>query len=229
MTNRLKQLEEAIGYKFTDPGLLEIALTHASHGDGRRRTDSNERMEFLGDRVLGLLVAEQLYAMFEGLSEGGLAHRLNALVNKGACARVARSLGLGDALLLSPGEERLGGREKESILGDACEALIGAIYLDGGLPAARAFFAAAWEEELAQLTRQTKDAKSYLQEWAARKSLSAPAYKLVSRKGPDHRPHFTVEVTIDGLEPAMGEGATKQAAQRAAADAMLKREHAHDQ
>lgn len=229
MTNRIRRLEEAIGYDFSDPELLETALTHASHGDGRRRTDSNERMEFLGDRVLGLLVAEQLYAMFEGLSEGGLAHRLNALVNKGACARVARSIGLGEALLLSPGEERLGGREKESILGDACEALIGAIYLDGGLSAARAFFNSAWEEELAQLTRRTQDAKSHLQEWAARKRLAAPVYQLVSRKGPDHRPHFMVEVRIDGLEPAIGEGNTKQAAQRAAADAMLKREHAHDQ
>lgn len=229
MTNRLKTLEDAIGYTFADGDLLEIALTHASHGDGRRRTDSNERMEFLGDRVLGLLVAEQLYAMFEGLSEGGLAHRLNALVNKGACARVARSIGLGEALLLSPGEERLGGREKESILGDACEALIGAIYLDGGMSAARAFFEAAWEEEIAQLTGRAKDAKSHLQEWAARKRLTAPVYQLVSRKGPDHRPHFTVEVRIDGLEPATGEGNTKQAAQRAAADAMLKREHAHDQ
>lgn len=229
MTNRIKRLEEAIGYNFADPDLLEIALTHASHGDGRRRTDSNERMEFLGDRVLGLLVAEQLYAMFEGLSEGGLAHRLNALVNKGACARVARTIGLGEALLISPGEERLGGRDKESILGDACEALIGAIYLDGGLSAARAFFSSAWEEELAQLTRQTQDAKSHLQEWAARKRLAAPVYQLVSRKGPDHRPHFTVEVRIDGLEPAIGEGNTKQAAQRAAADVMLKREHAHDQ
>ncbi|GGG92692.1 MAG TPA: ribonuclease III [Oceanicaulis sp.] len=229
MTNRIKRLEDAIGYQFSDPVLLETALTHASHGDGRRRTDSNERMEFLGDRVLGLLVSEQLYAMFEGLSEGGLAHRLNALVNKGACARVARSIGLGDALLLSPGEDRLGGRDKESILGDACEALIGAIYLDGGLSAARAFFASAWEKELAQLKRQTKDAKSHLQEWAARKRLAAPAYETLSRKGPDHRPHFTVEVRIDGLEPAIGEGNTKQAAQRAAAEAMLKREHAHDQ
>lgn len=229
MTNRIKRLEESIGYNFADPDLLEIALTHASHGDGRRRTDSNERMEFLGDRVLGLLVAEQLYAMFEGLSEGGLAHRLNALVNKGACARVARALNLGDALLLSPGEERLGGREKESILGDACEALIGAIYLDGGMSAARGFFETAWEDELAQLTRRQKDAKSHLQEWAARKRLPAPAYETLSRKGPDHRPHFTVEVRIDGLEPAMGEGNTKQAAQRAAADTMLKRENAHDQ
>lgn len=229
MSNRVKRLEDAIGYTFADRDLLEIALTHASHGDGRRRTDSNERLEFLGDRVLGLLVAEQLYAMFEGLSEGGLAHRLNALVNKGACARVARAVGLGEALLLSPGEERLGGREKESILGDACEALIGAIYLDGGLPAARAFFERGWEDELAQITRQTKDAKSHLQEWAARKRLPVPVYRLVSRNGPDHRPHFTVEVVIDGLAPAQGEGNSKQSAQRAAAEAMLRREHAHDQ
>lgn len=229
MTNRIKRLEEAIGYSFASPELLEIALTHASHGDGRRRTDSNERMEFLGDRVLGLLVAEQLYGMFEGLSEGGLAHRLNALVNKGTCARVARSIGLGQALLLSAGEERLGGRDKDSILGDACEALIGAIYLDGGMSAARTFFTSAWADELAQITRKAQDAKSHLQEWAARKRLATPVYQLVSRKGPDHRPHFTVEVRIDGLDPAIGEGNTKQAAQRAAAETMLRREHAHDQ
>lgn len=229
MTNRISRLQETIGYRFSDEGLLEIALTHSSHGDGRRKTDSNERMEFLGDRVLGLLVAERLFSMFEGLSEGGLAHRLNALVNKGACARVARAIRLGDALLLSPGEERLGGRDKESILGDACEALIGAIYLDGGLEAARVFFNQAWEGELDQLTRRAKDAKSRLQEWAARKRLTAPVYETLSRKGPDHRPHFTVEVRIDGLSPAVGEGNTKQAAQRAAADAMLKQEHAHEQ
>ncbi|MGY6533288.1 ribonuclease III [Glycocaulis sp.] len=229
MSNRLKRLEEKTGYRFRDAALLETALTHASHGDGRRRTPSNERMEFLGDRVLGLLVAEQLYGMFSGLSEGGLAHRLNALVNKGACARVARKIGLGDALLLSPAEERLGGREKESILGDACEALIGAIYLDGGMEAARIFFAAAWREEMDALTKRPKDAKSHLQEWAAHKRFTAPVYEVISRKGPDHRPHFVVEVRIDGLEPATGEGASKQAAQRAAAEAMLKRERVNEQ
>jgi ribonuclease-3 len=228
MSDRVSQFEAALGHVFADRALLERALTHASHGDGRSRTASNERLEFLGDRVLGLLAADSLFKAFEGLDEGGLAHRLNALVNKEACARAARRIGLGDALRLSPAEERLGGREKDSILADACEAVIGALYLDGGLDAARAFFDRLWAEEIEGLVRRPKDPKSRLQEWAARKGYGAPAYRTVARKGPDHRPIFEIEVVVAGLEPALGEGGSKQDAQREAAQSLLERENADD-
>ena len=224
MSDRITAFEARIGRRFENRTVLERALTHASHGDGRSRAASNERLEFLGDRVLGLMAAHVLHARFETLDEGGLAHRLNVIVNKQACARAARRCGLGEALRLSPAEERLGGREKDSILADACEAVIGALYLDGGLDAARGFFDQYWAEELDGLTRRPKDAKSRLQEWAAAKHLPAPVYETVARKGPDHRPVFEVDVSIQGLATVRGEGGSKQAAQRAAADAFLKQE-----
>jgi ribonuclease-3 len=224
MTDRITDFQSRIGWTFKDPALLERALTHASHGDGRARSESNERLEFLGDRVLGLLTAHTLHQRFESLDEGGLAHRLNSLVNKQACARAARRCDLGEALRLSPAEERLGGREKDSILADACEAVIGALFLDGGLEAARKFYDQFWAEELAGLTKRPKDAKSRLQEWAAGKHLAVPVYETVARKGPDHRPVFEVQVTIEGLGSGRGEGSSKQAAQRAAAEALLEQE-----
>ena len=224
MTDRMTAFEARIGHRFADRALLERALTHASHGDGRSRSQSNERLEFLGDRVLGLLAAQTLHERFSQLDEGGLAHRLNVIVNKQACARAARRCSLGEALRLSPAEERLGGREKDSILADACEAVIGALFLDGGLDAARRFFDHSWAEELEGLTRRPKDPKSRLQEWAAGAGLPAPEYETVSCKGPDHRPVFEVEVAIAGHGAARGEGGSKQAAQRAAADMFLKQE-----
>lgn len=226
MSDRISTFEAGLGHQFSDRALLERALTHASHGDGRARTASNERLEFLGDRVLGLMAADALFKAFEGLDEGGLAHRLNALVNKDACARAARRVGIGDALRLSPAEERLGGREKDSILADACEAVIGALYLDGGLAAARAFFDRLWAEEIEGLVRRPKDPKSRLQEWAAQKGRGAPVYQTVARKGPDHRPVFEIEVSVPGLDPARGEGGSKQDAQREAARTLLDRENA---
>ncbi|GGE37219.1 ribonuclease 3 [Marinicauda pacifica] len=228
MSDRVKQFQDHIGYHFRDDALLERALTHASYGDGRRRATSNERLEFLGDRVLGLMAAERLFGAFEGLDEGGLAHRLNAIVNKEACARAARRAGLGDALQMSPAEERLGGREKTSILGDACEAIIGALYLDGGLEASGTFFETYWAEDLTEMIHRPKDPKSRLQEWAAANDKSAPVYKTVSRSGPDHRPVFTVEVSVGGAGAAQAEGASKQDAQRAAARALLRKENADD-
>ncbi len=224
MTDRISAFEGRIGRSFTDRDLLERALTHASHGDGRSRAASNERLEFLGDRVLGLMAASWLHEAFNGLDEGGLAHRLNALVNKQACARAARRCDLGEALRLSPAEDRLGGREKDSILADACEAVIGALFLDGGLDAARAFFDQVWAEELEGLTKRPKDPKSALQEWAAAKGFGTPVYETLGRKGPDHRPVFEVAVSIEGAGSAKGEGGSKQTAQRAAAEALLKQE-----
>ncbi|MEO1038017.1 MAG: ribonuclease III [Pseudomonadota bacterium] len=229
MSDRIGLFQERIGYRFKTVALLERALTHASHGDGRSREDSNERLEFLGDRVLGLLAAERLFEMFKGLSEGGLAQRLNAIVNRDACAEAARACRLGEAIRLSPAEDRLGGREKPSILADACEAVLGALYLDGGVDAARSFFDANWADQLEGLGRRPRDAKSHLQEWAAQKGLPTPIYDTVDRYGPDHRPCFTVRVTVGGLEPAHAEGGSKQDAQRNAAQALLEREATDDE
>ncbi|MFP4517863.1 MAG: ribonuclease III [Oceanicaulis sp.] len=226
MSDRISTFEARLDHGFSDRALLERALTHASHGDGRSRAASNERLEFLGDRVLGLMAAETLFKAFEGLDEGGLAHRLNALVNKEACARAARRVGLGEALRLSPAEERLGGREKTSILADGCEAVIGALYLDGGLPAAREFFDRLWADEIEGLTKRPKDPKSQLQEWAAAQGFGAPHYEIIAQKGPDHRPVFEIEVRLTGLDPARGEGGSKQDAQREAARTLLQRENA---
>jgi ribonuclease-3 len=228
MTDRITAFETRIGRVFKDRALLERALTHASHGDGRSRSQSNERLEFLGDRVLGLMAAAWLHSAFSGLDEGGLAHRLNALVNKAACARAARRCDLGEALRLSPAEARVGGREKDSILADACEAVIGALYLDGGLEAAEAFFTKVWADELSGLTKRPKDAKSALQEWAAAKGFGTPVYETLGQAGPDHRPIFQVTVKVDKLGEATGEGGSKQAAQRAAAEALLKQGTSHD-
>lgn len=218
---RFDQVEARIGYIFADRDLLVRALTHASHGDGRRDSEDNQRLEFLGDRVLGLLTAEALITRFDQADEGGLAPRFNALVKRETCARVARRAKLGSALRMSRAEADRGGREKDSILGDACEALVGALFLDGGLDAARSFFARFWAEEFAGVDKRPQDPKSKLQEEAAARGLGVPRYALADRTGPEHRPVFTITVAVDGQGEASGEGGSKQAAERAAAAALL--------
>ena len=183
-----------------------------------------ERLEFLGDRVLGLLTAEELWRRFPDMDEGGLAPRLNAMVRKETCAEAARALGLGAALILAPEEERDGGREKTAILGDACEALLGALYVDGGLDAARRAYEFFWARNFEDLANRWRDAKTELQEWAQGVKRGTPRYRMVSAEGPDHAPRFVVEAVVDGLKPARGEGGSKRAAQTAAAKAMLARE-----
>ena len=227
MVDPTGDLETRIGYVFKDRKLIERALTHSSYGDGRPGFRSYERLEFLGDRVLGLMTAEALYKAFDMADEGALAPRLNALVRKETCADVARAIDLGSALRMGRSEEKGGGRAKASILGDACEALMAALYLDGGRPCVQAFYDAHWSDKIEALKHKPRDAKSMLQEWAAKAGHSAPRYQLTERSGPDHRPIFTVEVTISPLEPAIGEGGNKQAAERAAAKNLLNRE-GHD-
>jgi ribonuclease-3 len=220
-------LERRLGHDFVDRGLLERALTHASAGDGSRHVRDNERLEFLGDRVLGLLTAERLIALDPKASEGDLAPRLNALVSRAACARVARRMELGPALRLSGGETRSGGRDKESILAGACEAIMAALYQDGGLEPARRVFLRFWAEETEALdSPRPKDPKTLLQEWAQGRGKPLPAYAVAERTGPEHAPEFTVEVVVEGLPPAAGAGASRQAAEKAAAQALLEREGA---
>jgi ribonuclease-3 len=228
----ISDLERRLGYAFKDKALIDRALTHASIGDGARTTKSgrlhdNERLEFLGDRVLGLLTAEALLERDPDAREGDLALRLNALVNGETCAAVARAMDLGAALRLSGGETRTGGREKSSILADACEAVMAAVYLDGGLEAARGVFRAFWVDAFASLSlARGKDPKTALQEWAQAQGKPLPLYRILGREGPDHAPRFTIEVAVQGTTPITGAGPSRQAAEKAAAQALLDREQA---
>ncbi len=226
----IAELEQRLSYAFKDRGLIDRALTHASIGDGARNTKvgrlrDNERLEFLGDRVLGLLTAEALVKRDPDAREGELAVRLNALVKGETCAEVARAMGLGDALRLSGGETRTGGRDKPKVLADACEAVIAALYLDGGLETARKVYERFWRPAMDGLdVVLVKDPKTALQEWAQRQGKPLPAYKIVSRLGPDHAPVFTVEASVEGLAAASGLGPSRQTAEKAAAEALLARE-----
>ncbi|NWG46571.1 MAG: ribonuclease III [Alphaproteobacteria bacterium] len=215
----LTGLEGRLGHCFADRARLAEALTHAS-ASGR----NNERLEFLGDRVLGLLAAEALIERFPDSTEGLLAQRLNALVRREACADVAQSMGLGDCLLMSEGEAAAGGREKPAILADACEAIIGALYLDAGLEAVRPVFRRFWARLLDEADTTVKDPKTMLQEWAHATHGVTPDYRMEGREGPDHAPSFTVSVSVGPLAPERGPGASKRAAEQAAALGFLRRE-----
>jgi ribonuclease-3 len=218
---QLEILEANIAYEFTDKAIAVLALTHSSYGDGRRKISNNEQLEFLGDRVLGLLTAEKLYEL--NLSdEGGMARRLNALVRKETCADVARTIKLGEALLISPSEIKQGGRDKTSILGDACEAVLAAIYLDGGYAAAQDFYNKFWSDQISKVTKiSAKDPKTSLQEDASASGYGLPVYKVLEQSGPDHKPSFVVEVEVSGLGTSIGEGNSKKDAERAAAQLLL--------
>ncbi|MCE9648892.1 MAG: ribonuclease III [Parvibaculum sp.] len=218
-----RALEARLGHRFADPSLLTRALSHSSAQDRGAVFDSNERLEFMGDRVLGLVIAEWLLREFPQADEGELAVRYNTLVRKEACAAAAERIELGKYLLLGPGEERAGGREKAAILADACEAVIAALYLDGGLAAAHAFIEAEWAPLLAE-PAQRNDAKTALQEWTQGKGRGIPAYKEVERTGPDHAPVFTVVVEVAGIASMSGTGGSKRVAEQAAARAVLVRE-----
>lgn len=219
---KFKALEKALGHKFKSEALLERALTHSSvRGSNVRRVD-NERLEFIGDRVLGLAIVELLHETHPDASEGDMARRTNALVKGETCATVARSIGLGSHLILSPSEADQGGREKENILADAIEAVLGAIFIDGGYTAARKAIRAFWIVEPGSAKQAaSQDSKSALQEWAQGRGLALPKYVALERSGPDHAPVFTCEVRIPGHNPARGTGASKRAAEQAAASALL--------
>lgn len=219
----LAQLSERIGHAFKNVSLLDLALTHASARPLSGAQVDNERLEFLGDRVLGLAIAELIIERFPDASEGELARRYNNLVRAETCAEIALRWGLGGFILMSGGEAESGGRTKKTILANACEAVLGALFTDGGYDAARAAVQRFWAEEIGGL-ECAGDAKSVLQEWAQGQRLPLPRYVEVAREGPDHAPRFTAEVQIDGVAPERGEGASKRAAEQAAALAILRRE-----
>lgn len=220
-TDKLAPFEARIGYRFRVRALLEEALTHVSHGLGEV---SYQRLEFLGDRVLGLIVSNMLFSAFPGAPEGELSKRLADLVRKETCADVARDWGLGEALRLGEGERRSGARKKDAFLGDACEALIGAVFLDGGYEAAENFIRKGWQARMHASAMVPKDAKTMLQERVQARGLPVPAYRDVGRSGPDHAPEFEVAVIVEGYTEAIGRGRSKRLAERAAAEAWLARE-----
>ena len=210
-------LARKLGHDFRDPSLLDQALTHASVGEGAERDArgrpflDNQRMEFLGDRVLGLLVAERLMRDLPTADEGEMSSRLHALV--------------GGAMRLSPGEAKQGGRRREGVLGDAMEAILAAIWLDGGMDAARAVFERAWAAELAAPARKSlTNPKSALQEWALGQGKPLPVYRIVERTGSDHAPTFSVEASVAGYAPLTAQGRSRQDAEKAAAIGLLQRE-----
>jgi ribonuclease-3 len=225
----MESLEARLGRRFADRALLDRALTHASAGQGARKIPDNERLEFLGDRVLGLVMAHALVLRDGEATAGDLSKRLASLVSRQACARVARTIGLGEALRLQPGETRRGGRDNETILADGCEAVIAALFLEAGLEVASEIVLRLWSPLLAEtIDPAAADPKSALQEWAAASGLSAPVYRVISRTGPDHQPEFTLEVVVGGAgggeaEAAVGVGGSLQAAQKAAAFNLLSR------
>jgi ribonuclease-3 len=217
--------EERIGYKFKDTALLEQALTHISALAGpRNRASSYQRLEFLGDHVLGLVISDMLYGAFPKADEGELSRRLADLVRKEACADVAKEIELGAAIRLGASENNAGGRNRTAILADVCEALIGAVFIDGGYKAASEVINRLWEQRMRVPARPLRDSKTILQEWAQARGLPTPAYREVERKGPDHNPEFRVTVELPNRAPAEGIGRSKRGAEQAAAAAMLTRE-----
>lgn len=220
---KFRALETALGYKFKQEALLEQALTHSSVRGADAKRKDNERLEFIGDRVLGLAIVEVLHEAHPKAKEGDIARRYNMLVRAEACALVARKIGLGAQLVLSPSEADSGGRDKEGILADAIEAVLGAIFLDGGYVKARAVVQRIWTAEAPGRPDASGpiDPKSALQEWAQGRGLALPVYASLERSGPDHAPVFTTEVSVKGWPPARGTGPSKRIAEQAAASLML--------
>ena len=221
----LADLEGRIGYKFRDADLAARALTHlsASSTAGQGRLDSYQRLEFLGDRVLGLAVAQMLYETYPQASEGELSMRLAALVRRETCAEVASEWQVGPHVVLGLGEAQAGGRKKAAILADICESLIGAVFVEGGFEAARDLVARSWGARMQAIAEPSRDAKTAVQEWAQARGLNAPLYGEVGRSGPDHAPQFTMRVAVEGFEPLEGSAPSKRAAEQAAAQAFLAR------
>lgn len=209
-------LKEVLGRAPLDSALFERALTHASFGEAQY-----ERLEFLGDRVLGLAIASWVYELFPDEPEGQLSKRLNALVARETCAEVGRELGIGERVRLGKQAREDGASDSDNVIGDVVEALIGALYLDGGLEAAAAFVRRAWADRVSTRDKAPQHPKSALQEWAAAQERKPPVYRLADRSGPQHAPTFVVEVEIRGVGSANGEGASKQEAETAAAAKLL--------
>ncbi len=221
LSSELKAFAGRIGYTFKRPELLHRAVTHSSMSSPTR--DDNQRLEFLGDRVLGLVMAEALFMADTSAREGQLAPRFNALVRKETCADVAREFDLGAVLKLGRSEMLSGGRRKEALLADAMEAVIAAVYLDGGFEAAKALVLRLWGKRITAVDADARDAKTALQEWAQARKLPPPKYVVVERTGPDHAPVFTIEARLENGESQSATANSKRQAEQAAAKKLLAR------
>ncbi|MCI5110661.1 MAG: ribonuclease III [Marivita sp.] len=215
----LQTLSTRLGHRFERPELLVRAVTHSSRAGVNR--EDNQRLEFLGDRVLGLVMAEALLAEDKAASEGQLAPRFNALVRKETCADVARQIDLGDSLKLGRSEMMSGGRRKQALLGDAMEAVIAAVYLDAGFDAAKAMVLRLWGNRIGSVKDDARDAKTALQEWAQARAMPPPSYVELSREGPDHAPVFVIEVRLEDGQTASAKAGSKRQAEQAAAKTLL--------
>ena len=212
-------LQQRIGYRFRDGGLLDLALTHPSIANRQ----SNQRLEFLGDAILGAIVARILYDLYPTEQEGELARRHAALVRGETLTQIAREIGLGETLHIGTSETQSGGRDNASNLEDALEALIGALYLDGGMEAVENFIVPRWTELAQKTETPPKDAKTSLQEWAQARGLPIPVYRMLESTGPAHAPQFTIEVTVQGYPPAQAKAASKRVAEQMAAGKLLEK------
>lgn len=219
LSRDMAEFQARLGHEFADPSLLVRALTHSSMSSPNR--DDNQRLEFLGDRVLGLVMAEALLAHDSAATEGQLAPRFNALVRKEACADVAREVDLGTVLKLGRSEMLSGGRRKMALLGDAMEAVIAAVYVDAGFEAARAMVLRLWGGRIGAVKEDARDAKTALQEWAQARGLPPPDYAETARSGPDHAPVFTIEARLQSGEHVSATAGSKRQAEQAAARALL--------
>ncbi len=215
------EFEKRLGYSFDQPKLLVEALTHPSMSNIQKR--DNQRLEFLGDRVLGLIIAQEVLAKDPAAREGTLAPRFNALVRKETCAEVAQRIDLGAVLKLGRSEMLSGGRRKTALLGDAMEAVIAAIYLDGGFDAAQKVVLNLWQDAVAEVKTDARDPKTALQEWAQARGFPPPKYDMISRSGPDHAPVFEIVVLLENGETETAKAGTKRQAEQSAARALLNR------
>ncbi|MDO8606340.1 MAG: ribonuclease III [Phaeospirillum sp.] len=225
MTGAASDLYKILGHRFVRPELLVQALTHPSMLQGRRQKQSApyERLEFLGDRVLGLVVADMLFQAFPDEAEGALARRFTALVRREAVARIGLAIGLDERLSMSKGDEDAGGRANQGMLADACEAVIGALYADGGFDVAARFVRSRWRGLMNEVLAPPKDAKTTLQEWAQGLGKALPVYTTLGTEGPPHEPVFLIGVEVEGAGSASGCGPSKRVAEQAAAAALLEK------
>ncbi|MCH2076807.1 MAG: ribonuclease III [Rhodobacteraceae bacterium] len=221
LSAEISAFQGSIGHEFSRPELLITALTHASLSSATR--SDNERLEFLGDRVLGLVMAEALLDADGAASEGQLAPRFNSLVRKETCAEIARMVGLGDVLKLGRSEMLSGGRKKDALLGDGMEAVIAAVYRDGGMEAARAMILRLWGDRITEVKEDARDAKTALQEWAQARKMPPPRYVETARSGPDHAPEFTIEAQLKDGSSAKAKAGSKRQAEQAAAKALMEK------
>jgi ribonuclease-3 len=224
MTTRdLDRLQDALGHRFANPDLLARALTHASAVNGREE-QTYQRLEFLGDRVLGLIVADMLIERFPDATEGDLSRVFHRLVSGDTCAAIAKELDLAKYVRMGKGPKKGSASATPSVLGDVCEAVIGAVYSDGGLGVARTLVGRYWEPRIAATSEARRDPKTELQEWAHRRGFDTPVYTETLRSGPDHAPSFEIEVKVGDVPPARGKAGTKREAEQEAAEGVLRRE-----